>query len=71
MGLLPNNELGLIDWRATSNVLAHDVLSMAASGEMPDTFWQTDQRVLRACEALDISPENARNWAQENAPRRM
>lgn len=39
--------------------LAYDVLSMASSASMPDTFWSTDSRILRACEVLGITPAHA------------
>ncbi len=50
---------------------ARNVLSIAASGGMPDTFWQTDSRILSACEELGCTPTEARLWAEENAPRRV
>lgn len=50
--------------------LAKDVLSMAASGGMPDSFWQTDSRIGRACQVLNMTPDAARQWAQQHAPRR-
>jgi hypothetical protein len=49
---------------------AKDVLMMAASGGMPDSFWMTDKRIERACATLKWTPEKAREWAQTNAPRR-
>lgn len=47
-----------------SDQAAKDVLTMAASGGMPDTFWQTDSRISRACAVLQVSPECARRWAR-------
>lgn len=45
-------------------LLAESVLSMAASGSMPDTFWHTDSRIILACQVLDLTPEQAREWAE-------
>lgn len=42
--------------------LAKDILTLAASGGMPDTFWQTDQRIERACVVLGWTPEKAREY---------
>lgn len=50
---------------------ARNVLSMAASGGMPDTYWHDDSRILSACEELGCTPTEARQWAEENAPRRV
>lgn len=50
---------------------ARNVLSIAASCGMPDTFWQTDSRILSACKVLSLTPTEARLWAEENAPRRV
>lgn len=47
--------------------LAKDILSMAASGGMPDSFWSTDQRIQRACKILGWHPYVAREWAQAAA----
>jgi hypothetical protein len=44
-------------------LLAESVLSIAASGGMPDTFWQTDSRIALACQVLDWTPDQAREWA--------
>lgn len=35
--------------------LARDILTMAYDGGMPDTFWSTDRRILRACEVLGVN----------------
>ncbi|GAB2732999.1 hypothetical protein [Nocardioides pakistanensis] len=43
-----------------SRAAAHDVLDLAEAGRMPETFWATDSRVLRACEILGITPAAAR-----------
>jgi len=51
--------------------LAKDVLSVAASGGMPDSVWATDERVQRACTFLGWDYTRAREWARENAPRRV
>jgi hypothetical protein len=40
--------------------LAKDVLTMAGLGSMPDSYWLTDRRILRACRVLGITPEKAR-----------
>lgn len=45
---------------------ARDVLTMAANGGMPDTYWHTDSRIQRACKVLGIGPNEARAWAYEN-----
>lgn len=44
--------------------LAKDVLTMAAAGGMPDSFWYTDQRIQRAVEALGTTTPAALRWAQ-------
>lgn len=43
--------------------LAKDVLEVAACGGMPDSYWHTDARILRACVALGWTPVEAREWA--------
>lgn len=43
--------------------LAKDVLLIAAAGGMPDTYWHTDTRVLRALETLGVLPSVGRRWA--------
>ena len=45
--------------------LARDVLTMAASGGMPDTYWHSDTRISRACEVLGITPDQAREMADD------
>lgn len=45
--------------------IAKDVLTMAATGGMPNTFWYTDERIARACEALGWNRREARTWAQQ------
>jgi hypothetical protein len=45
--------------------LARDVLTMAANGHMPDTYWLSDTRISRAAKVLGLSNEDAREWAQE------
>lgn len=45
--------------------LAKDVLAVAASGGMPDTFWWTDSRIARAREALGWTVEKAQEWARK------
>ena len=49
--------------------LAKDVLTMAADGSMPDTYWHTDGRILRACNVLGWSIIDARTWAEKNCVR--
>lgn len=44
--------------------LAKNVLSLAAQGGMPDTYWHTDSRIRRACKVLNWTPEQARTWAE-------
>lgn len=70
--------LNIRQWRAAAKRhrnqtidQARNVLSIAASGGMPDTFWQTDSRILSACKVLSLTPTEAREWAEENAPRRV
>lgn len=43
--------------------LAWDVLSLALTGGMPDSYWLTDQRITRACEALGMDASEARDAA--------
>lgn len=45
---------------------ARDVLTMAANGDMPDTYWHTDSRIQRACKVLGIRSDEARTWAEEH-----
>jgi hypothetical protein len=40
-------------------ILAQDVLAMAYAAEMPDSYWKTDRRILRACEVLGMEPGDA------------
>jgi hypothetical protein len=47
-----------------ARTLAKDVLICQALGGMPDTFWMTDTRTLRACVVLGVSPVAARRWAR-------
>lgn len=44
----------------TEKQLARDVLTMAVHGGMPDTYFQTDSRIARACEVLGIDQATAR-----------
>jgi hypothetical protein len=46
-------------------VLARAVLTMAAAGGMPDTFWHTDSRIALACQTLGWDPDHARDWAYD------
>lgn len=39
---------------------ALDVVSLARAGGMPETYWTSDARIARACDALGITPEAAR-----------
>lgn len=48
---------------------AKDVLLLAASAGMPDTFWWTDSRVQRAIATLDTNVYAARRWAEHHAAR--
>lgn len=43
----------------TAEQLARDVISLAAAGGMPDSFWGTDSRIARACEVLGITTDEA------------
>lgn len=45
--------------------LAMDVLTMAYFGGMPDTYWHTDSRILRACRVLGIEVQQAKAFAEE------
>jgi hypothetical protein len=47
--------------------LAKDILTLATVSGMPDSYWQTDNRIKRACETLDWTIDAARDWAGENA----
>jgi hypothetical protein len=49
----------------TEYQLARDVLTMAANGHMPDTYWLSDSRISRAAKVLGLSNEDAREWAQQ------
>lgn len=44
--------------------IAKDVLSLAATAGMPDTYWATDHRIDRACTVLGWTPNEAREWAE-------
>lgn len=48
--------------------LAEAVLTMAANGAMPDSFWLTDERIALAAKTLELTPEEARDWAREECP---
>jgi hypothetical protein len=50
--------------------LAKDVLLMAASGGMPDSYWHTDSRIKRACKVLGWTADQARSWAERSYARR-
>ena len=43
---------------------AKDVLTMAANGGMPESFWYTDERIARAALVLGWSPMECYHWAQ-------
>ena len=47
--------------------LAKDTLALAAHADMPDTYWQTDDRIGRACVVLGWTRTEARTWAQSNS----
>lgn len=47
--------------------LAEDVLTMAAMGHMPATYWATDQRIIRACEVLGLEPDGVEDYAYDLA----
>lgn len=47
--------------------LAKDVLMLAAIGGMPDSYWETDRRIGRACKALGWTRTKAYAWAQKAA----
>lgn len=53
-------ETGAASTAYTLRQLAQDVIAMAQAGGMPDTYWQTDRRIARACEVLGVTPEVAR-----------
>lgn len=52
-------KLGSGETVTTKQQLAEDILTLAADGGMPDSYWSTDQRMLRACEVLKITPKEA------------
>lgn len=45
------------------NALAKDILHLAAQAGMPDSYWATDSRIVRACQALGWDHQQAREWA--------
>lgn len=49
----------------TRETLAQAVLSMAMSGGMPDSYWETDSRIQLACRTLGLTTAEARRWALE------
>jgi hypothetical protein len=55
--------------RTTAAQLAKDVVTLARTGMMPDRYWLTDQRILRACAVLGLPPDEARElsktWVME------
>lgn len=46
--------------------LAWDIVTMAAAGGMPDSFWETDRRIKRACSILRKPYEVVRQMAIAN-----
>jgi hypothetical protein len=52
--------------RQEAEDLARSVLVIAACGRMPDTFWETDARIVLACQVLDWDYNRARDWARDN-----
>jgi ribonuclease HI len=44
----------------TVEQLALDVISLAITGGMPETYWASDSRVARACAILNLTVEEAR-----------
>lgn len=52
--------------------LAIDLLTIAHVAGMPDTYWQTDARIARACAALkdtgpiEVTPTNVRQWVADH-----
>jgi hypothetical protein len=49
--------------------LARDVLTLAAVAGMPDSYWWTDKRVVRACKVLGLTAEDGREWAEQENER--
>lgn len=47
---------GYFDGMARPTLLARAILSMAVSGGLPDSYWESDSRVLLACRVLGIQP---------------
>lgn len=45
--------------------LAMDILTLAYTGGMPDSYWHTDVRIYRACRVLGIKPEDAQDVARK------
>lgn len=46
--------------------LAKAILTLAAAGGMPDTFWSSDSRIQLACEVLGWDYEVGRAWGRDN-----
>lgn len=46
--------------------LAKDILTTALDGSMPSSYWETDQRIARACVVLDIDPSFAEQATEES-----
>jgi hypothetical protein len=46
--------------------LAKDVLTMAANGGMPDSYWYTDRRIKRALKVLGWTPAYGLQWAEQH-----
>ena len=44
--------------------LGQDVLEIAALGGMPDTYFMTDRRIKRACDAMGMSVSQGYQWMQ-------
>jgi hypothetical protein len=47
--------------RSLARQAAEDVITLAFQGGMPEHYWSTDKRILRACEILGITPDLARD----------
>jgi hypothetical protein len=51
----------------SSTKLAEDVLTLAADGNMPSTYWATDPRIARACTVLELDPATIEDYAYDLA----
>lgn len=62
-----------IEWRALENRLhnaAKSILSLAKSASIPDSYWDTDRRIVMACDILGLSVADAMcsDWSVYHLP---